>query len=134
MSKSRDYSRKPLNEKENIELNIMYPDVGEVNTRTSLSSFPSSPKYLPSKDTATSRQVPELTIRENNRQLALRNTQILKNLKNLNKLAIKLWIQHVADRLKLQSSKRPSKEATAKRAFKDLQVFLFSFPLRILHF
>jgi len=73
----------------------------------------SSPRLVPvTPQRASARQVPTKesatmnAYKENNRQLALKNAQLLANLKRLNKLAVKLWVQHVADRMKLQSTRQ----------------------------
>ena len=120
--------------------NIMYPDSNECTevSRKSCQStaVPSSPGF-DGRCEAASRQVPEMNYRDSNRQLALKNVQLLKNLKNLNRLSIKLWIQHVADRLKLHSAKRSRKPHLAVEVIEECQVLflcqvftLFNFLLR----
>ena len=56
-----------------------------------------------------------------NRQLALKHTQILKNLKSLNSLCVKLWVQHVGDQLKIQASKK-SEQNIKDSIYSDVRV------------
>jgi hypothetical protein len=87
----------------------------------------SSPRVVPvTPHRQTSRKLPKNDAslneyKENNRQLALKNVQLLANLKRLNKLAVKLWVQHVADRMKLESH-RQKERANEMQALQAIQV------------